>query len=229
MKSKRGTSELVKEIELLMTYGVEEGEKQEALAFLSKCKNNMVALTVLHDFYLSLPGAQEEPVVRMVLVENSQGVYLLGVDALRHEYLYFATADKAGCIGAWEEGIEDQEVLSFFGFSSNDEFQKKYAVLNKLQDFCLEDVTQTTACPVCFAKEGECHQLGCAVEICPWCDAQLNRCNCRFDKLEMDEIESDEDLSTFEEMLLEKGRIPFAKAQAPAYPEDRAARVTDKK
>ncbi|MCP3888826.1 MAG: hypothetical protein GY702_08110 [Desulfobulbaceae bacterium] len=45
----------------------------------------------------------------------------------------------------------------------------------------------------------------------------------------MDEIESDEDLSTFEEMLLEKGRIPFAKAQTPAYPEDRAVKVNDKK
>ncbi len=229
MPSKDQYTEMVKEIELLITYGVQDDERQQALGFLAKIRRNRVALMVLKDFYSSLPGAEEEPVIGLALLDSGKGVFLLGVDGLHHHYLYFATEEKVGCLGFYEEGIEDQEVLSYFGFASNEEFKKRYPDPKKLTDFGTAEVTERVVCPVCFVEEGEIHQLGCVVEVCPWCDEQLSRCNCRFDKMELEELQTEEDLAEFEELLETKGRIVFAKEQVPAYPSDSDGHLEDGK
>ncbi len=221
MVSKEQNAETVKEIELLITYGVEENERSKGLDFLMKVRGNRVALTLLKDFYSTLPGELEEPVVRLALLVSRQGVFLLGVATLCHEYLYFASEEKAGCLGPYKDGPQDPEVLTFFGLTNNEEFQKRFPDLTRLQDFGTASAKESVVCPVCFVSEGENHHLGCAVEICPWCDAQLNRCNCRFDKLETEEIETEKELAEFERLLEDKGRICFEKGQAPAYPLDR--------
>jgi hypothetical protein len=56
------------------------------------------------------------------------------------------------------------------------------------------------------------------VEICPWCDGQLSRCNCRFEQLAVEEIDSEQQLETLTELLLDKGRVPFRRHHAPYYP-----------
>lgn len=66
--------------------------------------------------------------------------------------------------------------------------------------------------------EGEEHLLGCVVEVCPWCEGQLNSCNCRFEQLEVDELLDEEQLEKFEDLLNAKGRVPFVKGHKPAYP-----------
>ncbi len=221
MSTEEQNAETVKEIELLITYGVEEDERRKGIDFLMKVRGNRVALTLLKDFYSTLPGEEEEPVVRLALLDSRQGVFLLGVTTLRHEYLYFAAEEKAGFLGLYEKGLVDREVLTFFGLANNEEFQKRFPALKKLEDFGTVEAKECVVCPVCFVAEGENHHLGCAVEICPWCDAQLNRCNCRFDKLEVEEIQTEKELAEFERLLEEKGRICFEKRQAPAYPLDR--------
>ncbi len=227
MESQKQLAETVKEIELLITYCVREGEQQQALGFLAKIKNNRVALAVVRDFYSSLPSAEEEPVVGLYLLDSKQGVFLLGVDALHHHYLYFATQSKVGCLGYFEEGIEDQEVLSYFNFDSNKEFKKRYPDLKKLEDTGVIEIEERTSCPVCFVEEGEKHHLGCVVEVCPWCNGQLYHCNCRFDKMELEEFGTEDDLAEFEELLEAKGRIVFAKEQVPAYPSDSDSPLDD--
>ncbi|PIE35201.1 hypothetical protein CSA56_05145 [candidate division KSB3 bacterium] len=67
-------------------------------------------------------------------------------------------------------------------------------------------------------EEGEYHLLGCVIEICPWCDSQLHSCNCRFEKLETEEIESEEQLKNLLDLLEEKGRIAYSANESLAYP-----------
>ncbi len=213
-------TETMKEIELFITYSVKVEEQQLARAFLTKIKENKVALAVLKDFYTSLPGVEEEPVIGLFLLDSKQGVLLLGLDALHHKYLYYASHETVGCVGYFEEGIEDPEVLAFFDFSSNKEFKKKYPDLKKLDSFGLENVDEKAICPVCFVEEGELHHFGCVVEVCPWCEGQLSNCNCRFDQMKVEEFESEDDLAEFEELLEAKGRIAFSREQVPSYPSD---------
>lgn len=42
------------------------------------------------------------------------------------------------------------------------------------------------ACGDCGAKEGEIHELGCDMEIFPFCEQQLLSCFCCYEKLEID-------------------------------------------
>jgi hypothetical protein len=56
------------------------------------------------------------------------------------------------------------------------------------------------------------------VEVCPWCQGQLSKCNCRFEQLEVDAIDQEEELEDFVDLLTEKGRIPFERQQVPFYP-----------
>src|SRR5210317_1362428 len=60
-------------------------------------------------------------------------------------------------------------------------------------------------CVACGVGLGDVHILGCPVEQCPWCEAQLNRCNCRFDQLGISAIEEEEQLERFEQLLERTG------------------------
>lgn len=211
--------ELLKEIELFIEYAVPADEKKAAVAFLRERKNMPVLLTLLKEYYSSLPHAREEAVNRVCLIDAVQGTFLLGVSTNHHQYLYCADFDNAVLVGEKELGIEEGDVLLFFGYQNNEEFQKQLGELSDYPEFeeHLEAGDQEL-CPVCSVKEGDLHHLGCSVEICPWCEGQLNNCNCRFEQLGVDEITQEEEVLQFAEMLSEKGRIPFEKGQGPSYP-----------
>ncbi len=120
-------------------------------------------------------------------------------------------------LGEYRKEI-DPEVLSFFGFQSQEEFLEICPSVEDLAQYTASNGDERKLCPVCGVPEGECHILGCTVEICPWCEGQLSNCNCRFEQLKVDEIEDEQQLETFVDMLEAKGRIQYAKSQAPAYP-----------
>jgi hypothetical protein len=75
-------------------------------------------------------------------------------------------------------------------------------------------------CPACYAVTGEVHELGCPVELCPWCGGQLIHCACRYDQLGLDAISSEEELLQFEVILEERGRIPYSPEQRPSFAAD---------
>ena len=58
------------------------------------------------------------------------------------------------------------------------------------------------------------------MEICPWGGGQLIHCDCRFERLGLDALTSEEDLLRFEAMLEEQGRITYSPEQRPAFLDD---------
>jgi len=124
--------------------------------------------------------------------------------------------EKSVYIGEKSEGIADSEVLQFFGYNSNEDFLKK--IDNEEESNSDIGIEQEAFCPACAVAQGEFHELGCPVEICPWCDGQLNYCNCRFEKLGVDEIVDEAEIDRLEILLNDKGRVPFSADHAPAYP-----------
>jgi len=111
-----------------------------------------------------------------------------------------------------------QEVLSFFGYSSHDDFLKDCPAVEELTPYPIASEEVASVCPACGVAEGELHLLGCIGEICPWCEGTLSKCNCRFEQLKVEEIEDEEQLEEFGDLLSAKGRIPYTKEQLVAYP-----------
>ena len=210
-------STILKEIELFVQYAVAEDMIDQAIALVAQYQHDRVALRLLHEFYRSLPEAREEPVSRLVLIDSHQGVLLLGVLTANFEYLYLVAEREVVFLGEKGETIES-EILSFFGYTGQDEFDKACLHLQELEEYRSESRLAKMKCPVCSVFEGELHQLGCPVEICPWCDGQLSRCNCRFDQLGVEKIGDEEDVLKFRQLLVAKGRVRFIREQAPSYP-----------
>jgi hypothetical protein len=78
--------------------------------------------------------------------------------------------------------------------------------------------TELAICHDCGAKEGELHQGGCDMEICPFCGNQLITCNCCYKKLGIDVREgtwayfhglTGEQSEKWDAMLRKKGLIPY--------------------
>ncbi len=206
----------IEEIKLFIEYSVAENERRIALEALEKYQENRVALHVLRDFYARLPEFREEAVCRVTQIISRHDVFLLGVATGTYEYLYFYHDETPVYLGEKKDGIGDDEVLSFFGYASDEDFLNKVDVRDNRQ---IDAAASPSAfCPACAVAEGEYHHLGCPVEVCPWCDAQLTYCNCRFEKLHVDELADEGDLDRLEVLLDEKGRIPFSGHHAPAYP-----------
>lgn len=209
----------VEEIALFIEYAVPAEEKAAAVVFVEKHKDDEILMTLLKEYYTALPHAREEAVQRVVLIDAVQGTFLVGVVSSHHNYLYCADFDNAVLVGEFELGIEEKDVLLFFGYPNNTKFKKALKSVDEYPDFAKRNEDAgVELCPVCSVKEGELHQFGCSVEVCPWCDGQLSNCNCRFEKLGIAEITTEQELEVFEELLVEKGRIPFGKGQGPSYP-----------
>lgn len=204
----------VEEIKVFIEFGVSEKEKKVALENLKKYEKNPIGLSVLKDFYARLPELREEAVRDISKITSKLEAHLLLVKTSNYEYLYIYDGKDAYYIGEKKDGIRESEVLAFFGYSSNENFLKGFSTQGKGE----EPFVEKTFCPACSVGEGEIHQFGCPVEICPWCDSQFNYCNCRFERLGVDEIETEQDLDRLEVILNDKGRIPFAADHAPAYP-----------
>ena len=208
---------LIEEISLLIKYAVPENEQQHAVSLAEKYGQDRAVLTLLREYYSTIPEAREEGVERVINLVTLQGVSLFVAVTESEAYLYVVSSDKVVFLGVYGSEV-DEQVLSHFGYESQDTFLKKCLPVNELEDYDGHLTKNINACAACSVKEGEFHLLGCVVEICPWCDGQLSNCNCRFEQLGVDEIESEEQLDDFYDLLREKGRVTFKKDQIPLYP-----------
>ena len=210
-------NKLIDEINLYISYAVPEEERQNAIAFVEKYEQDELILSLLREFYATLPEAREEAVVRIAKLMAQQDVFLFVVSTTGNKHYLYAVS-REGVVFLNEYGKEvDDQILSFFHFDSQEDFLKRCKPPEKLPEYHAE-TEETILCPACGVMEGEEHLLGCIVEVCPWCEGQLSNCNCRFEQMGVDELETDEQLEKFNDLLTAKGRIPFQKEQSPAYP-----------
>jgi len=217
MPEDKELQQLINEIKLFMKYAVSDDQMVAAEAVLSKYRNNSRILNLLREYYLNLPEAREEPVLRIARLTQHQGVSLLVVTTSSVSYLYVSSAHQVVLLGEYRDELEP-EVLEYFGFDSHEDFLKICLPVGDLEECAGNPGGEQTTCPACGVSEGEYHLLGCSIEICPWCEGQLSKCNCRFEQLEVDAIYKEEQLEEFVDLLTAKGRIPFEQEQVPFYP-----------
>lgn len=208
---------LIQEIKLFLRYAVPENEFMEAAALVDRYRNDRRVLSMLRQYYTDLPEAREEAVVKITRLLHRQGVFLFVLTTTSTAHFYAVSLEEAVWLGEYPRGI-DPESLSFWGVADEKEFSGLCVSTGDLEEYAPIGKRTEAECPVCGVEEGEYHLFGCMVEICPWCEGQLNRCNCRFEQLENDVIDSEEQVEQFFELLLGKGRIPHRRDQAPAYP-----------
>ena len=207
--------QLINEIRLFMKYAVSDDQLGAAEAVLAKYRNNLQILNLLREYYLALPDAREEPALKISKLVQHQGVSLLVVTTSSVSYVYVSSAQQIVLLGEYRDELEP-EVLEYFGFDSHEDFLKICLPVGDLEE-CVPGGAPTI-CPACGVSEGEYHLLGCSIEVCPWCEGQLSKCNCRFEQLEVDAIDEEEQLEEFVDLLTAKGRIPFEPEQVPFYP-----------
>lgn len=207
---------LIREIEMFIQYGVVQQEQEVAIALVKKYTDSPQALAVLEEFYKVLPEAREEAVIRLAYVDSLQGVTLLVISTRTHSYGAVVSEGEAHILGEYGKDPIPDELLSYFGFNESEELVESYGAVSELPEFGQKGTV--ALCPVCQVAAGEYHLLGCPVEICPWCDGQLSRCNCRFEKLDLESLDSEEQVEALAELLEEKGRLPYLPEQKPGYP-----------
>lgn len=217
MSLENKTHQLIEEIKLFIQYSVPEAEIQSAIALVERYRSNAFVMRLFREYYFCLPEAREEAVVRIARLVDRQGVHLFVISTVAFSYLYAVSADQVLLLGEYRKEV-DPQVLSFFGFQSQEEFLKICPLIDELEEYPSTEKAEKEICAVCGVAEGEYHLLGCTVEICPWCDGQLSNCNCRFEQLKEDDIEDEGQLEEFIGLLTAKGRVPYQKVQAPAYP-----------
>ena len=208
---------LVAEIKLFIQYSVPEQEQSVANSLLETFGEDLFALEVIKDFYRTLPDAREEALLKISVLEEKEQVFLLLLSTAKHHYLYLTNADGGLFLGEWDEGIVDSHVLSFFDYPDKEAFKKAHPTIDKCREYVPLERLNEEICPSCGIRTGGLHVLGCPVEVCPWCGGQLNRCNCRFEQLDVEELTDETKLKELEEKLEKKGRIPYAKEQRPSF------------
>lgn len=217
MSGMNEVQQLIAEIQLFMKYAVAEDQLGAAEAVLTRYRDNRKILNLLREYYLSLPDAREEPVLRIARLLQHQGVSLLVVTTPSVSHLYASSLQQTVWLGEYRAELEP-EVLEYFGFASQEEYLKICLPVAELKECATNPAGEPITCPACGVSEGEYHLLGCSIEICPWCEGQLSKCNCRFEQLEVDAIDEEEQLEELGELLTARGRIPFHHEQIPFYP-----------
>jgi hypothetical protein len=202
-----------------MDYAVPEGRQAEAEDLLDIYRHDRIALELLQEFYSFLPDARNDWVREIRLVRRRQGMFLLAAMTEVSGYLYLVSGEGVEFQGMLAEGPWDRDLLEFFGYSDREEFRAESGSPEGCQVYEPMDSDQDI-CPSCHVATGELHELGCPVELCPWCGGQLVYCGCRYDRLGIDALESEEDLIRFEEILNEQGRIPYSPEQRPSFLDD---------
>ena len=206
-------------IRQLMQYSAPEEQLDPALDLLVIFREDRIALMVLQEFYSYLPDAKEDWIKELRLVGRQGGVFLVTAVTYGDAYLYLVSNEGIEFHGSLLEGYLDNELLDFFGFESSAGFKEagqnpeNFPVYQPLQG-------DIDVCPACHTATGEVHELGCPVEICPWCGGQLIHCNCRFEQLETDAIADEQDLARLEELLEQKGRIVYSPEQRPNFADE---------
>jgi len=216
MSGQSDNTGILEDIEMYVKYGVADTGR-DAMGLVRKYENSPQVLKLFRIHYSTLPEAREDAVVKVSLLMHNQGVHLFVVGTEEYSYLYVASVENLLYLGEYGKDLP-KELLSYFGYATQQEFLKDCPPAENLEEYPYEASGDGTKCTACGVVHGELHLLGCVVEICPWCEGQLSGCNCRFERLNSDEIEDEEQLETFIEMLDEKGRIPFSNKQSPAYP-----------
>lgn len=217
MLNKEALQEQVKEIELLIRYGVAETEQHSALDFLQAFHGDSFALDVIQDYYRVLPEAREEPLMKISVLEGKENVFLLLLSTTKHHYFYLVNDEGGLFLGEWEKGLSDPQVLSFFGYPDQEAFARQHHSLETCREYVALERMNENICPSCGTETGSLHILGCPVEVCPWCGGQLSRCNCRFEQLDVEELNDEKMVDKLEELLVAKGRIPYAIEQRPSF------------
>ncbi len=207
------------DIRKLMEYAVPEERLAEALDLLEIYQYDGLALELLHEFYSFLPEARRDWIREIRLVARRQGVLLLAAITGDGGYLYLVSSEDLDFQGLLAEGLWDPKLLDFFGFAGRDDCRQLCRATEELSIYVPIDGDRDV-CPACHAASGELHELGCPVELCPWCGGQLIHCSCRFDRLELDRLSSEQDLVRFEEMLNKQGRISYSPEQRPSFADD---------
>lgn len=203
----------------LMEYAVPEEMIPEAEDLLDIYRDDRLALDLLEEFYSYLPEAVNDWIREIRLVTSRQGIFLLDVITRDQEFLYTVSSEGVEFQGSLDEGIWDMELLEFFGYESREEFLRLCASSEEFTPY--EPLGgNENICPACHAATGELHELGCPIELCPWCGGQLVYCSCRFDQLGVESLESELDLLRFEEILDRQGRIPYGPEQRPSFADE---------
>ena len=209
-----------------MEYAVPDERMDEAVDLLDIYRQDKIALDLLHEFYSFLPDAAEDWVRELRLVCRQKGIFLLAAMTQESGYLYLISSEGVEFQGSLQEGLWDRELLDFFGYEDRDKFMEMCATLDKYQVYEPMD-SDLDICPACHTETGELHELGCPMELCPWCGGQLVYCSCRFDKLEVDSLDAEEQLIRFEELLNEQGRIAYSPEQRPSFADEGPGIVID--
>ena len=220
MDSFRTLQERKATIKLFMEYGVPGEFAEQAAALLDKFEADIIGLNLLHNFYSCLPEGTEDAIEKLLLLARKQGVFLLCASSFSGiNYLYLVNNEGAVLLGTLAEGLPDRKLLDFFGFKDNESFLALGKDLSCLEKYEISPADRSL-CPACQAAVGEYHILGCPVEICPWCNGQLTRCNCRFTRLDVENIDRESQIEKLQERLDTAGRLPFAKEHSPGYLSD---------
>ena len=217
MSASQPMDKLIKEIKLYIRYAVPEHELRDAVAVVDRYRQNRMVLNLLREHYVALPNAEEEAVIRIAKLVQSQGVFLFVLITASTAHLYAVSLEEVVWLGEYLSEM-DAEIMAFWGFTDQEEIAKICVPISELQEYAGGAGGNKGECPACGVEEGEYHILGCSVEVCPWCEGQLNKCNCRFEQLEVDMVDNEEQLERFLDFLTAKGRIPFQLQQAPYYP-----------
>lgn len=215
------TESLKQELEEIKTYvkfSVPEEDQNLAMDLVEAYAEDSTAIRFFKEHYVSLPEALEEAVLCLRELASQQGLRCLLAVTRTANFFYLISAEQIVYAGGRVEELSD-DLVRFLDQGDRESLTK--VITEKREEFPIYGGATKTGdalCPVCGVGEGEAHILGCLVEICPWCQGSLSKCNCRFEKLKVDEITTEEELDLFEEMLLAEGRLPFVAEQSPAYP-----------
>ncbi|WP_420208378.1 hypothetical protein [Candidatus Electronema sp. JC] len=205
-------------IRTLMRYAAPDEALDAALDLLLIFRDDRTALTVLEEFYSFLPEAKNDWIKELRLVARQRGVFLIAAVASEDAYLYLVSSEGIEFNGSLREGWLDRDLLDFFEFESAEAFQQAVNDTEQIPEYQPLQ-TDPDLCPACQAATGEPHELGCPVEICPWCGGQLIHCDCRFEQLGVDEL-SERDLLRFEALLEEQGRVAYSPEQRPSFADE---------
>jgi len=202
-----------------MDYAVPEDNRAEAEDLLEIYREDRIGLTLLLEFYSYLPEAREDWIREIRVVNRQRGIFLLAACAEQERYLYLVSSEGLEFQGSMTDGFLADELLDFFGYESAGAFAAVCAAPETLPIYEPVQMDEDI-CPACHALTGEYHELGCPVELCPWCGGQLIHCDCRYEQLGLDTISSEEELLQFETILEDRGRIPYSREQRPSFAAD---------
>jgi hypothetical protein len=198
---------------------VDEENRAEAEDLVEIYREDRIGLMLLQGFYSFLPGAREEWIREIRLVNRLRGIFLLAAITPQAKYLYLVSSEGVEFQGSMADGFLADEALDFFGYDSGEAFKDVCDAADTLPIYEPLQLDEDI-CPACHAASGEYHELGCPVEICPWCGGQLIHCDCRYEQLGLDAITSEQELAQFERLLEERGRIPYSREQRPNFADD---------